>query len=154
MQAVEALTRLIAAGDEVASNRRYAAELPTDFEPATEERQANREYAAQIELAVAVAQAMLNTAIPVARFRAHVTIDKVGPSSKMGLGDFTVCGVSIPCIKNGLIGLSHEANEVHITLWEQKSTGADMLSGYQGHSKSKNYRLWLSAIDDFEGVPA
>lgn len=145
MQPVEALTRLIQV---------------TDLSIAEAKSQINMEDSIiaseveQNEVAVAIGQAMLNTALPVARFRAHVTIDKIGPSSKMGLGDFTVCGVSIPCIKNGLIGLSHEANEVHITLWEQKSTGADMLSGYQGHSKSKNYRLWLSAIDDFEGVPA
>lgn len=144
MQPVEALTRLIALGDaELKQNSTYG----TDHQ----ELSPNEE---QLSTALAIGQAMLNTAIPVARFRAHVTIDKIGPSSKMGLGDFTVCGVSIPCIKNGLIGLSHEANEVHVTLWEQKATGADMLSGYQGHSKSKNYRLWLAAIDDFEGVPA
>lgn len=144
MQPVEALTRLIALGDaELKQNLTYG----TDHQ----ELSPNEE---QLSTALAIGQAMLNTAIPVARFRAHVTIDKIGPSSKMGLGDFTVCGVSIPCIKNGLIGLSHEANEVHVTLWEQKATGADMLSGYQGHSKSKNYRLWLAAIDDFEGVPA
>jgi len=144
MQPVEALTRLIALGDaELKQNSTYGTDNP--------ELSPNEE---QLSTALAIGQAMLNTAIPVARFRAHVTIDKIGPSSKMGLGDFTVCGVSIPCIKNGLIGLSHEANEVHVTLWEQKATGADMLSGYQGHSKSKNYRLWLAAIDDFEGVPA
>lgn len=145
MQPVEALTRLIAAADRdinrvLIDEVEVGGDIPEDTQ--------------RDQTAIAIGQAMLNTTIPVARFRAHVTIDKIGPSSKMGLGDFTVCGVSIPCIKNGLIGLSHEANEVHVTLWEQKATGADMLSGYQGHSKSKNFRLWLAAIDDFEGTPA
>ena len=144
MQPVEALTRLIQV---------------TDLSIAEAKSQINMEdslVASEIEqneVAVAIGQAMLNTALPVARFRAHVTIDKIGPSSKLGLGDFTVCGVSIPSIKNGLIGLSHEGVEVHVSLWEQKATGADMLSGYQGHSKSRNFRLWLADIDSFEGTP-
>jgi len=145
MQPVEALTRLIQV---------------TDLSIAEAKSQINMEdsiVASEIEqneVAVAIGQAMLNTAIPVARFRAHVTIDNIGPSSKLGLGDFTVCGVSIPAIKNGLIGLSHEGVEVHVSLWEQKASGADMLSGYQGHSKSRNYRLWLASIDELEGAPA
>lgn len=143
MQAVEALTRLIALGDaELKMNSTYGTEAQ-ELSPNEEE----------LSTSVAVAQAMLNTALPVARFRAHVTIDKIGPSSKLGLGDFTACGVSIPSIKNGLIGLSHEGVEVHVSLWEQKATGADMLSGYQGHSKSRNFRLWLADIDAFEGTP-
>lgn len=144
MQPVEALTRLIKV---------------TDLSIAEAKSQVNMEDSIiaseveQNEVAVAIGQAMLNTALPVARFRAHVTIDKIGPSSKLGLGDFTVCGVSIPSIKNGLIGLSHEGVEVHVSLWEQKATGADMLSGYQGHSKSRNFRLWLAYIDALEGTP-
>lgn len=144
MQPVEALTRLIQV---------------TDLSIAEVKSQINMEDSIiaseveQNEVAVAIGQAMLNTALPVARFRAHVTIDKIGPSSKLGLGDFTVCGVSIPSIKNGLIGLSHEGVEVHVSLWEQKATGADMLSGYQGHSKSRNFRLWLAYIDALEGTP-
>lgn len=144
MQPVEALTRLIQV---------------TDLSIAEAKSQINMEDSIiayeveQNEVAVAIGQAMLNTALPVARFRAHVTIDKIGPSSKLGLGDFTVCGVSIPSIKNGLIGLSHEGVEVHVSLWEQKATGADMLSGYQGHSKSRNFRLWLAYIDALEGTP-
>ena len=144
MQAVEALTRLIALGDdELKKNSTYGTEA--------QELSSSEE---ELATAVAVGQAMLNTALPVARFRAHVTIDKIGPSSKLGLGDFTVCGTSISSIKNGLIGLSHEGVEVHVSLWEQKAAGADMLSGYQGHSKSRNFRLWLADIDDLEGTPA
>lgn len=145
MQAVEALTRLIKV---------------TDLAILEAKNQINMEdsiLASEVEqngVAVAVGQAMLNTALPVARFRAHVTIDKIGPSSKLGLGDFTVCGTSISSIKNGLIGLSHEGVEVHVSLWEQKAAGADMLSGYQGRSKSRNFRLWLADIDDLEGTPA
>lgn len=144
MQAVEALTRLIKV---------------TDLAILEAKNQINMEdsiLASEVEqngVAVAVGQAMLNTALPVARFRAHVTIDKIGPSSKLGLGDFTVCGTSISSIKNGLIGLSHEGVEVHVSLWEQKAAGADMLSGYQGHSKSRNFRLWLAYIDALEGTP-
>lgn len=145
MQAVEALTRLIKV---------------TDLAILEAKNQVNMEdsiLASEVEqngIAVAVGQAMLNTALPVARFRAHVTIDKIGPSSKLGLGDFTVCGTSISSIKNGLIGLSYEGVEVHVSLWEQKAAGADMLSGYQGHSKSRNFRLWLADIDDLEGTPS
>ena len=144
MQAVEALTRLIALGDdELKKNSTYGTEA-----------QGLSSSEEELATAVAVGQAMLNTALPVARFRAHVTLDKIGPSSKLGLGDFTVCGTSISSIKNGLIGLSHEGVEVHVSLWEQKAAGADMLSGYQGHSKSRNFRLWLADIDDLEGTPA
>lgn len=146
MQAVEALTRLIKTTDDAV--RGFKDEVPEE-----NKSDEDRDWVTQTEVAVAVAQAMLNTALPVARFRAHVTIDKIGPSSKLGLGDFTVCGVSIPSIKNGLIGLSHEGVEVHVSLWEQKAAGADMLSGYQGHSKSRNFRLWLADIDAFEGTP-
>lgn len=145
MQPVEALTRLIEASDRMVNQV-----LVEDLKEGDDIPQ----YTQDLMTATAIGQAMLNTAIPVARFRAHVNIDSIGPSSKMGLGDFTVSGVSIPCIKNGLIGLSHEGVEVHVTLWEQKSTGADMLSGYQGHSKSRNYRLWLASIDELEGAPA
>lgn len=145
MQATEALTRLIKVTDLAILEAKNQINMEDSILASEVE---------QNEVAVAVGQAMLNTALPVARFRAHVTIDKIGPSSKLGLGDFTVCGTSISSIKNGLIGLSHEGVEVHVSLWEQKAAGADMLSGYQGHSKSKNYRLWLAAIDDFEGVPA
>lgn len=144
MQPVEALTRLIQVTD--LSIAEAKSQINTEDSIIASEIEQN-------EVAVAIGQAMLNTALPVARFRAHVTIDKIGPSSKLGLGDFTVCGVSIPSIKNGLIGLSHEGVEVHVSLWEQKATGADMLSGYQGHSKSRNFRLWLADIDALEGTP-
>lgn len=145
MQPVEALTRLIQVTD--LSIAEAKSQINTEDSIIASEIEQN-------EVAVAIGQAMLNTALPVARFRAHVTIDKIGPSSKLGLGDFTVCGTSISSIKNGLIGLSHEGVEVHVSLWEQKAAGADMLSGYQGHSKSRNFRLWLADIDDLEGTPA
>lgn len=144
MQAVEALTRLIKVTDLAILEAKNQINMEDSILASEVE---------QNEVAVAVGQAMLNTALPVARFRAHVTIDKIGPSSKLGLGDFTVCGTSISSIKNGLIGLSHEGVEVHVSLWEQKAAGANMLSGYQGHSKSRNFRLWLADIDAFEGTP-
>ncbi len=144
MNALEAMTRLIEHGnDTLRLNSTFGSDTPELSE--SEE---------SLNLATSVMQAVMNTVIPIARFRAHVTIDKPGPSTKMVMGDFTLCGPSINCIRNGLLGLGHEGCEVHVTLWEQKPLGADMLSGYQGHSKSQQFRTWLKQIDHLETAVA
>ncbi len=136
MQGSEALTRLIAIADRFHETMQDA------------QSKEERDQFEQGQLAVSVAQAMLNTALPIARFRCHVTIDKVKEGSKIAPGDdFTVCGTSVKAIKNGLVGLAMEAIEVHASLWEQRPTGADMISGYQGSTKTMQYRLWLKEIE-------
>lgn len=100
---------------------------------------------------------ILNTAVPLARFRAMVTVEKVGPKSKLGVGDFTVCGITISAIKNGLIGLSMEPLDIYLQLWEHRNEdvgGMDMLTGYQGPTKTLAYREFLRDIDRFQRDPS
>jgi hypothetical protein len=102
------------------------------------------------EEALALCEQILTVAVPIARFRCFVTIEKISMSnrSKLGLGDFTVCGLDIPSIKNGLIGLSMEPVSVYIQLWEHRDEGKfDMLCGYQGQTKNLGFRNWLRDID-------
>lgn len=140
MQASEALTLLIDSADkELGRNSSIRTETPE-----------LSEHEEQLQIAVAIGQNMLNMMIPVARFRAHVTVESLGSQSRLGLGDFTVCGVDISSIKNGLIGLSMEQVNVHATLWEQRATGADMLNGYQGLTKTLGFRNWVKSLDAFE----
>lgn len=107
------------------------------------------EGAPEVE-AVAICKTFLDTAVPIARFRCYVTVEGVGPKSKLGLGDFTVCGTSIPAIKNGLIGLRMEKVHARILLWELQQENADMISGYQGDTKTLGFRNWLADIDRHE----
>lgn len=143
MQAAEVLTRVIAMSDELLSL--HPSQRP---ENADVDKESHPDY-----VAVAVCQAMLNTAIPVARFRAHVSIEGVTGNTKLGLSEFTVSAVNIDGIKSGLVGLSMEGLAVYASLWEQRATGADMLSGYQGNTKTKGFREWLKQIDQFEVAP-
>ena len=114
MQAVEALTRLIDIADAMA-----------DAEDA--------EKAEQDQLAISICQAMLNTALPVARFRCFVQVE----SGKHLGREYTLCGVKIEDIVAGLTPLSRAGTKVYVTLWEQRATGADMIEGYQGMSTRK-----------------
>jgi len=144
MQPVEAITRVLALADkEIARTNEL-------FEPGVEEI---TEETHPDEVALQVIQAMLNTALPVARFRAHVTVEDCASGSRVGLGDFTICGTSIDSIKNGLVGLSMERVIVYASLWEQRATGADMLSGYQGPTKTLGFRNWLREIDQYNAAP-
>jgi len=92
----------------------------------------------------------LNAAVPIARFRCYVTVEGVGPKSRLGLGNFTICGTSIPAIKNGLTGLRMEKVQARILLWELQQEKTDMISGYQGDTKTLSYRNWLADIDRHE----
>lgn len=100
------------------------------------------------EQALKICNDILTVAVPLARFRCFVTIEKIGARSKLGLGDFAVSGLDISSIKNGLIGLSTESVTVYIQLWEHREEGKfDMLSGYQGLTKTLGFRNWLKDID-------
>ena len=143
MQAVEALNRLIALGDETLS---LNSTLNTEHEELSEQE-------TEIKLATAICQAILNTALPVARFRCHVTVESVVGDSRVGISDFTICSTDIAGIKSGIVGMMREPLEITAHLWEQRQTGADMKSGYQGLTKAPNFRLWYKGLDLYEIMP-
>lgn len=134
MQPVEALQEIIAA----AEKRGLVA-------PTQEERD-------RLAQADQICRSFLDAVAPapIARFHCYVTVEGIGPKSKLGLGDFTVSGLTIPSIKNGLIGLSMEKVSVYVRLWERHQQGSEMLSGYQGQTKCLQFRNWLADIDRWE----
>lgn len=131
MNALEALSRLIAMGDEL-----------TGLHP--DHRPANADNADDLT-AIAACQAILNTALPIARFRLHVELF----GSKT---DFTVSAVTIRALRGTLMNLRNgdKNQEVQATLWEQRQTGAEMLSGFRGFTRAANYKLWLKQIEDYQ----
>lgn len=145
MQAAEAITLLIHEADCV-----LKADIYTD----------DPDYREKIELSVAVSTAMLNSMIPVARYRVFVEVDPDQPKPKKGdkatiytHSEFTLCATGILDIKNGLIGLTLAKTAVRVSLWEQRPTGADMISGYQGLTKTLKYRQWLEGLTSLETLP-
>lgn len=142
MLALEAMTFLIAETDKRMAITRQMAEIA---EQTTEER----EWCEQIEVAVSISTAMLNTALPIARYRAFVGVDAEGKGKKIQ-NEYTICSPTIAGILAGLIGLLEHRTDVHVTLWEQRPEGADMLSGYQGPSKVARYKSWLSSLPGLE----
>jgi len=138
MQPVEALQRLIIVGDvELKQNSTYGTEQ--------QELSPNEE---DLALAVAVCQAMLNTALPVARFRCFVRME----SGKEKGREFTICSPNIEDIVVALYPLSLMARFVYISLWEQRADGASMIEGFQGNTrpsaakKAPNLRLFLDSL--------
>lgn len=129
MSPLEAMTQLLSLAGIMSAP-------PSSHQPRTEEEQERD------QLAISICQAMLNTAIPVARFRAHVSLDD-GP-------EYTICATSIPSLQSGLESLLIRPQQGQVTVWEQRAQGADMLSGYQGFTKSKQYRLWLKSLHEHE----
>ena len=139
MQAVEAMQHLLTLGDAMTAP---PAEGTERVRPRTEEEQERD------SLAIAVIQAMLNTALPVARFRAFVQIDNI-PGSQEGQ-EFTVCAVSASDLQSGLRHLGvKKPIDLQASLWEQRVDGAEMLSGYQGPTGPR-YRKWLDSLSSFE----
>jgi hypothetical protein len=138
MQAVEALNRLIAVADQ------YAPKVFSD-QSSPEDRQEGE----QNLLAISVAQAMLNTALPVARWRCFVQYE----SGKEEGREFTICAVNIEDIVAALYPLSTMVRKVYITLWEQRPTGADMVQGFQGWThtpaKKKALRQFLDSLRQY-----
>lgn len=99
------------------------------------------------QAAIAICQAILNTALPVARFRAFVQIDDI-PGKQEGR-EYTVCAVSVPEIQQAVKYLAKVPLAVSVTLWEQKQAGAEMLSGYQGLTNPQ-YRKWVNSLIEFQ----
>lgn len=121
MQPVEAITRVMHLADGMTA----PPGSPLREVLHTEEEQE------QNTLAIGICQAMLNTALPVARFRCFVRIESGGSSGH----EYTVCATKIEEIVTALRPLTLYSTSVYVSLWEQKPMGADMLSGYQGKSK-------------------
>jgi|SRR4051812_30667258 len=143
MRAIEALERLIKLGD-------YALGLHPSQRPENEEGQ---EFESN-KAAVAICQAMVNTAIPIARYRAHVEVEQVwDKGAKIGVSDFSICSQNMAGIQAGIAALGRDNLTVRVTLWNQRADGADMLSGYQGQSKSQNFRIWYRDIVSLEQLP-
>lgn len=132
MQAVEAMTRLIEMADH------YIAEEGGPADPDKRE---------QLEVAVAVAQAMLNTALPVARWRCFVKFESGVEKDR----EFTLSAVNIEDIVVPLRALGNARRQVYVTLWEQRATGADMVTGYQGSTfdLKKKYRGFVDALRQY-----
>lgn len=136
MQATEALTRLIEIADKALTAEREVTEEP--------ERQEG--VLAEGETAVAICQAMLNTALPVARFRVFVQIESGREKGR----EYTICATRIEDIVAALYPLGLMSREIYVTLWEQRPTGADMIEGYQGNSSArisrKPFRGYLDGL--------
>ncbi len=153
MQAIEALNHLVQqANDRV----RYAHQLTEGRELSELEIEENKRN----DLAIAICTAMMNAAIPVCRFRCFVKVESVNPvkgAFRMDRpivgSEYTICAVDIDGIKAGLLGLASTSSEVMVSLWEQRATGADMRSGYQGKANDVKYRRWLQQIEEFQTGP-
>lgn len=146
MQAVEAMQRLIAMSDELLG-------LHPAQRPANEDKE-------QDEVAIAIIQAMLNTALPVARYRAFVEVDREQPKrskfqdSVAPRDEYTVCGVTMDNILAGLVGITHVPTNVKVSVFEQRADGADMISGYQGQTKGKSeWARFLNGLKALETMP-
>lgn len=141
MQATEALTRLIEIADKALTSGREVTGEP--------ERQEG--VLAEGETAVAICQAMLNTALPVARFRVFVQIESGREKGR----EYTICATRIEDIVAALYPLTLMARDIYITLWEQRPTGADCIEGYQGKSRAtgnKPFRLFLDGLRKYAEV--
>lgn len=113
------------------------------------------------DLALAILYSMLNTALPVSKYRAYVEI--VGDQPKRSAfensiavrDEFTICSVDMAGIVAGLKGLHHVPTHCRVTLFEQRETGADMLSGYTGLTKGHtNWKLFIESLFAIEQRPA
>lgn len=140
MRAIEALERLIKMSDDLLG-------LHPSHRPENEDCEDDK-------AAIAICQAMVNTAIPIARFRIHAEVRNPNPKkTKTGLCDFTVSGTTIQSVKAGILALKDEEAQGYVTLWEQHADTAEMLSGYQGTLKSQKFRLWLQQIEYYQTEP-
>lgn len=144
MQPVEAILHLITATDNRVQHARELIENP-DFDTSDPEWQAGIE---KLELAVSVASAMLNTALPVARFRCFVKIES-GPEENR---EFTISSPHIEDIVAALAPWCAIVRKVYVTLWEQRATGADMVEAYQGMTRSrgkKHLQVFLNQLQKY-----
>ncbi len=143
MLALEAMTTLVKVADDHMAITRNMAELQ-DMTPE------QREWSENIEVAISIVTAMLNTALPVARYRCFVAVDPKSSKKSLIRDEFTICSATMAGIIAGLTSLDQYQTDVYTTLWEQRAEGAEMLSGYQGPSKVKRYRSWLASLPTLE----
>lgn len=139
MNGLEALTRLLVLGEQGIRDKGIDPQNPDNAE--------DRDV-----IALAIISAMMNTALPIARYRAHVQIEDHG-NKKIPAGEFTISAVNMVSIRAGLETLMQHPLKVFVSLWEQRATGADMISGYQGPTKAQNFRTWVRSIDSLETMP-
>jgi len=140
MQPVEAMSILIAIGD-LASKSMGAAVPEAVDDPQTLSQQ-------RLDVAIAVAQAMLNTALPVARFRLFVQIETGRDKGR----EYTVCSPTIEDIIAALYPVGRIARRIYVTLWEQRPEGADMIEGFQGSTATaagKQFKLYLEGLKKY-----
>lgn len=145
MQPVEAIMHLIAVTDSQLAQAKSLVENPEYDIANPEEYQAGIE---KMEVSVAVATAMLNTALPVARFRCFVKIESGREEGR----EFTICSPNIEDIVAALYPLSTLARKVYVTLWEQRPTGADMIEAYQGWTRArgeKRMHVFLNQLQKY-----
>lgn len=147
MNAAEAMTRLIDVSDRYLKINELSEDI-NDIEKENDE----------IRTAAAVCMAMLNTFLPIARFRCHVEVTSSGKSAPgkaklAATSEFTSCSASMDGIRSSLAALSSVETDVRVTIFEQRATGADMLSGYQGLTKTQNYRRFLEGLNALETLP-
>jgi hypothetical protein len=155
MQVKEALTRVIDIAD-----RRQARDRAT-IEGA-DTSTLNQEWLMQFEaneVAISICQAMLNTAMPIAKYRAFIEIETDQPKrtkyqdSVAAKHEWLIASVNIEGILSGLMSVTHVNTNVRVSLFEQRATGADMLTAYQGESKSASYRAFLKSLPALDQRP-
>src|SRR4051812_1013609 len=86
---------------------------------------------AEIKEAVVKTEAMLGAAIPLTRFRVFVEVSSFVKQKKVQ-AEFVICAVSIEAVRIGIDALRYHRGDVLIKIFEQKQTGPDMVSGFQG----------------------
>lgn len=160
MQGVEALTLMIRSTDDQAALLKGQFDLMSpDGQSMDAEAHDYKGRSENLSLAAAVGQAIMNTALPIARYRAFVEIDKDQPKRTKLQDDravheeFTVCAINMSGILSGLMGVTWVPTNVKVTVWEQRQTGADMISGYQGTTRTGEYRSFLKGLVALESMP-
>src|ERR1041384_3892988 len=121
MTSLEAINMLIHVADTHMSLSRQMSEL-------AEMTPEQREKIEDIEVAISVVQAVLNTALPIAKWRCFVQVEHKSKARGRVRDEFTVCAPNIHGILGGIIALQDHRINVHVTLWEQKPMGAEMIS--------------------------
>jgi hypothetical protein len=143
MHPAEALTLLIKQADNWVS-------LTKSTEQIVQRTPEETNWLEELEIAISIGQAMLNTAIPVVRFRCFVQVDPISKKKTPVRDEFVITATNVAALRSGLVALRHYKVDVHVTLWEQRAQGADMLSGYQGPTKSERYESWLESLSMYE----
>lgn len=147
MNAPEALTRLI---EFAALRMRAARELVDnpDFDTHDPKWQADIE---NTEVAISICTAMLNTILPIVRFRCYIENSLRGsPPKKL---EYTVCAVRMEDILSALKPLGKSNGTIRVSVFEQFPGKAEMISGYGGYAKSPVFTKWLKDLPSLESMP-